>query len=47
MLEYLKKFYQQESLSKRRERMIPAAIYGMLIAVIYYYSARLRVKRAM
>jgi len=35
MFENLKKFYQQESWSKRSERMIPAAIYGALVATIY------------
>jgi hypothetical protein len=35
MFENLKKFYKQESLSKRSERMLPAAIYGTLVATIY------------
>jgi len=35
MFENLKKFYQQESWSKRSERMIPAAAYGALVATIY------------
>ena len=35
MFENLKKFYKQESLSKRSERMRPAAIYGALVATIY------------
>ena len=35
MFENLKKFYKQESLSKRSERMFPAAAYGALVATIY------------
>jgi hypothetical protein len=35
MLENLKKFFQQESLSRRSERMVPAAAYGALVATIY------------
>lgn len=35
MFENLKKFYQQESWSKRSERMIPAASYGALVVTIY------------
>ena len=35
MFENLKKFYQQESWFKRSERMLPAAIYGALVATIY------------
>ena len=35
MFENLKKFYRQESWSKRSERMLPAAIYGALVATIY------------
>ena len=35
MLENLKKFFQQESLSRRSERMVPAAVYGALVATIY------------
>lgn len=35
MFENLKKFYNQESLSRRSERMLPAAIYGTLVATIY------------
>jgi len=35
MLENLKMSYQQERLSERGRRMIPAAIYGALVATIY------------
>src|SRR3990172_2374431 len=35
MLEYLKKFYQEETLAERSQRMIPAAIYGALIGAVY------------
>lgn len=35
ILENLKRIYQQESLTERRERMLPAALYGALIASTY------------
>ena len=35
MLENLKKFYQEETLAERSQRMIPAAIYGALIGAVY------------
>ncbi len=35
ILENLKKSYQQESLSERGQRMIPAAVYGALVATTY------------
>jgi hypothetical protein len=35
MRENLRKFFQQESLSRRSERMVPAAAYGALVATIY------------
>lgn len=38
MLENLKRFYRQESFSKRSERMIPAAAYGTLVATVYTFT---------
>lgn len=35
MIENLKRIYQQETLAERRQRMIPAAAFGVLIATAY------------